>query len=136
MFCAHALAPFCEVLEDGAFASEVKPFRRLLVFHHVGDLQHERPAAAHGLRDALLQLLFPLLQRLQFLDGFLLPLVAAIKTNEATRRQVSASTLERRHLVWHVQENSVRSLGVMAAELGALVAETNHGSAQTIVEQK
>ena len=36
----------------------------------------------------------------------------------------------------HGQENSVRSLGVMAAELGALVAETNHGSAQTILEQK
>ena len=79
---------------------------------------------------------FPLLQRLQFLDGFLLPLVVAIKTSEATRRQVSASTLERRHLVWHVQEKSVRSLGVMAAELGALVEEANNGSAQTLLEEK
>ena len=43
-----------KVLENGAFAGEVKPFVRLLVLHHFGDLQHEGPAAAHGLREALL----------------------------------------------------------------------------------
>ena len=70
VFLAHAVTPFCEVLEDGAFAGEVKPFLRLLVLHHFGDLQHEGRAAADALREALLQQLLPLLQRIPFRDGF------------------------------------------------------------------
>ena len=94
VFLAHALAPFCEVLEDGAFAGEVKPFLRLLVLHHFGDLQHEGPAAAHGLREALLQQLFPPLQRLLFKDGLSLFLISTVEACEAANCKIRALALQ------------------------------------------
>ena len=68
---------------------------------HFGDIQHEGPASARGLREALLQQLLPLRQRLPFRDGFLLLLVTPVKAIETPECQMVAAFLPLRHDSWH-----------------------------------
>ena len=90
MLLAHALAPLRKVLEDRILVSEIKSCMGLLVLHHVHNLQHKGLPAAVGLREALLQQLFPLLQRLSWIDGVLLLLVAGIIPGVTVVSQIGA----------------------------------------------